>query len=264
MKTALILPGGGAKGAIELGVCKVILKKIIPDLIIGTSVGALNGVVLANGKDIEENINRLELVWRKASRRNLFPYNLELFYKFHFARSIYSHKGLYRYLKKNVSVRNFKDLEIPLHVNCTNMINGESHLFSKGELFDPIVASCSVPPFFAPVNINDIPYVDGSISSYFGIREAIKKCKQIIIINIRSFEKYLCKKNNLANYVDHASVILTSQLIIDEIEIGKSLKAKIIEVKPVTKNVHLADFRYTNELIKAGEKAGEDVLDKIK
>ncbi len=265
MKTALILPGGGSKGAIEVGACRVLLRKVVPDVIISTSVGALNGVTLANGKDIEENLARLELIWKKANRRDFFPYNKSLFLKFHHAKSIYSNKGLYKKLKKNISVRTFEELDIPFYVNCTNMISGETEFFSSGKLLDPIVATCSSPPFFPPVYIKDIPYIDGSVSSYFGIREAIKlKCKQIIIINIRAFKKFIYEKKNLAEYSDHISVLLANQLIKDEIQIGKNLGAKIVEIKALSGNIHFTDFRHTNELIKEGENAAKKVMRKIR
>ncbi len=260
MKTALILPGGGSKGAIELGACKVILSKIVPDLIIGTSVGALNGVVLCNGKDIDENLKKLEMIWEKASKRSFFPLNPEVFFRFHHARSFYSNKGIYNQLKKYISVRNLEELDIPLHVNCTNMISGEPEFFTKGKLFDPVVASCSSPPFFPPVKINGVPYIDGSISSYFGVKEAVRlKCNKIILINVRVFEKYAFEKNNLSECTHHATALVENQLIRDELDIAKKMHKNIIEIRPPIKNIHLTDFRFTKELIKDGEEAAEKV-----
>jgi predicted acylesterase/phospholipase RssA len=61
-KTALVLSGGGSKGAIEVGILKVILKKITPDVIIGTSIGALNAAVTARGNSPQV----LEEGWKKC------------------------------------------------------------------------------------------------------------------------------------------------------------------------------------------------------
>ena len=264
MKTALILPGGGSMGAAEVGACRAILKKVKPDLIIGTSAGALNAACIANGKDIADNLNKLEMIWKNATKGKWFPMNPGLFVKLHMAKSIYSHRGIYNQLKKNISVRTFEELDIPVHVNCTNMIDGSTKFFSKGDLFDPVVASCAVPPFFAPVYIDDVPYIDGSISSYFGVKDAAKICKQIIVVNVRSYQEYHKEKQNLSEYSEHAQSLITNQLIRDEIEIAKKLGARLIEIKVLVKNVHLTDFGHTEEFFKIGEDAAKEVLDEIR
>jgi predicted acylesterase/phospholipase RssA len=110
-----------------------------------------------------------------------------------------------------------------------------------------------------------VPYIDGSLSSYFGIREAIRlKCKQIIIVNVRAFDRFVYEKNNLAEYSDHISALLVNQLVKDEIEIGKKLGAKIIEIRTKVGNIHFTDFRFTEELIEAGEEAAKEVLGRIR
>ncbi len=256
MKTALILPGGGTKGAFEVGACREIFRKVVPDLIIGTSVGALNGVVLANGKDPMKNVDRLERLWRSAKRSTFFPYNRRLFYRYHLSKSIFTHAGLYNQLKKNVNVDKFEELDIPLHVNCTDMNTGDSRIFGKGPLFDPIVASCSLPPFFPPVDIDGIPYIDGSISSYFGIKDA--NCEQIIIVSLFK-TKFECKKGTLAEYTDRTSAILIEQLINNEMELSKDF-AKVINITHDFRSVHISDFSFTDELIRAGQEAARKVM----
>ncbi len=256
MKTALILPGGGTKGAFEAGACKEIFKRLTPDLIVGTSVGALNGVILANGKDPMANVLKLERIWRGAKRSTFFPYNRKLFYKYHLSRSIFNHAGLYNQLRKNVSVDEFEKLDIPLHVNCTDMNTGDSRIFGKGPLFDPIVASCSLPPFFPPVDIGGVPYIDGSVSSYFGIKGT--GCEQIIIVSLFK-TKYECRKGTLAEYTDRTSAILIEQLIKNEMELSKDF-AKVINITHDFRSVHISDFSCTDELIRLGEKAAKNVM----
>ena len=260
MKTALILPGGGSKGAFEVGACKEIFKKFTPDLIIGTSVGALNGVVLANGKDIKKNIKKIEKIWQNASRKTFFPHNLKLFYKYHHAQSIYSHNGLLNQLKQNITVKNFEELNIPLYVNCTNMNTGKSKMFKKGELIKPVLASCSLPPFFKPIYINKIPYLDGGISNYLGISNL--KFKQIIVVNLFQKQNFEMK-NNFGEYTSRMASLIMNQLIKDEIKLAQKA-AKIINIAATFKHIHLSDFNHTRELIKLGEKTAKKVLKNIK
>jgi NTE family protein len=256
MKTALVLPGGGSKGAFEVGACKEIFKKFSPDLIIGTSVGALNGVVLANGKDIKNNLKKLDTIWQKASRKTFFPHNYKLFYKYHHAQSIYSHEGLLNQLKQNVTVKNFEELDIPLFINCTNMNTGKTKLFKKGEIIKPILASCSLPPFFKPVYINKIPYIDGGISNYLGISNL--KYEQIIVVNVLQ-KQNLEMKNNLSEYTSRMSSIIMNQLIKDEVKLAQKT-SKLIDISANFKYIHLSDFGHTKELIQLGEKTAKKVL----
>lgn len=266
MKTALILPGGWTKGAIEFGACKVILKKIMPDLIIGTSVGAINAVKLADSSDIDKNIQELENCWLDFRKKDFFPLNLEVFYKFHFASSFYSNKGLYKILNENLKSKTFEELSMPVYVNCTNMISGKSEFFSEGEVINPIVASCSAVPLFPPVEINNIPYIDGSFGSYLGIEKAIElKCKRIILINMDNHETYNVGKKTIKEYSSHMLAITASQNIRNALEICKDHKIQVIEVSPVpqTYTSISTSLNNTKEMIKLGQDAANKIIDEL-
>jgi len=256
MKTALILPGGGTRGAFEAGACLEIFKKIKPDLIVGTSVGAINGVILANGKNLINNAKKLIQIWCGSKRRDMFPYNPQLFYKYSMADSIYSHRGLYKSIKRSVSVNRLEEPDIPVHVNCTNMNTGLSEFFDEGPLLDLVVASCSLPPFFAPITIDGVPYIDGSVGSFFGIKDA--KCDRIIIVDLIQ-NIYSSNRKNLGVFTARTSSILTSKLINDEIELSRNC-ADILHIKANYKDVLFTDFRYTEELIKLGSDAAMEFL----
>jgi len=263
MKTALILPGGGAKGAIELGACKVIFQKIKPDLIIGTSVGALNGAALADTDDIDANLKKMEMFWLKVKKSTFFPLNWEVFYKFLHASSIYSSRGIYRFLNEYLSVRKFADLKIPLYVNCTNLISGQSEFFSEGELIDPLVASASAAPLLPPVIIDNVPYVDGAFGSVFGVEKALElKCKRLVIVAVEHFEHYNMKFKTFREHAEYSWALMRNQNMRNELQICKDHNIQVIEIKPVTPTVEILTIKSgdTKKMIEAGEEEAKRVL----
>ncbi|MFH1054062.1 MAG: patatin-like phospholipase family protein [Candidatus Woesearchaeota archaeon] len=262
MKTALVLTGGGSKGAVEVGVLKVLSKCLIPDVFIGTSVGALNAAVFLDGKDFSENILNLERIWIGVSRKKIFPLNRRIFYKFHKIESLFSNRGLKRLVDENLKAESFKDLARPLYINCTNLSDGKSHYFYKGNLHDPIVASCAISPFFEPVMINNSYYIDGGHSNYLGL-DKIKelKCDQVILVNL-GYHKQSKDIKGILNMSYYVSEMMKRQLIMNSIMSFKI--KKLIEISPLLpEHLHITDFSQTEKLIKIGVREADKALEKI-
>jgi NTE family protein len=266
MKTALILSGGGSKGAIEIGACKVVLAKYKPDIIIGTSVGSLNGAMIADGHDMEDNLSRTITFWKKSNRDAFFQFNSEVIFKLAKAQSVFSNKKLYSSMEKMLRARDFEDLHIPLFVNCTNLITGEPRYFHEGPILDPLIASCSAVPLLPPVIIDDVPYIDGLFGSIFGVGKAIEqKCRRIILIDVERVhprESF----SSMKEYFEYSWGLLKNQNIRKELELCRSRCSELIEISPslTTLDMLPTDFSNVDELIKAGEEAASKVLDKKK
>jgi NTE family protein len=134
MKTALILTHGGLKGAFQVGVLKELVKRgIVPDVVIGGSIGSLNGAVFLSSKDFKKNVELLENLWSNIKRKQVFPLNKEIFYKFFSAKSFYSQEGLKNLLKKIFKKDDFKFLSRPFYVIATREKDIEPvFFFQKG------------------------------------------------------------------------------------------------------------------------------------
>jgi NTE family protein len=264
MKTALILPGGAAKGAMQLGACKVILETIKPDLIIGTSIGSLNGAVLADGKNLIENLKRLEDIWLTFKGREILQFNRELLYKFSNADSVYSNKGIRKFIDSSIRSRDFSELSVPLYVNCTNLNTGKSEFFSKGPLLEPLLASCSPAPILPPVIIDKVPYIDGALGSVLGIDKAIDlKCDRVIVVNIEHHEDFSMKKKGLSKeYADHVMAIDREQNIRNELRILRNEIPNVINIAPDCPIFELipTSTKDVRSLMKLGEEEARRVL----
>lgn len=169
-KTGLVLSGGGARGFAHLGVIKALNEAgIFPEIISGTSAGAIVGVLTADGYSPDEIMKlldsrkRLDYIRPTVDREGLMQIS-----------------GIIRILSKSLRAKTFEELKIPLIVSATDLNNGRIEYFSEGELLNPVIASASIPVLFKPVLINKIHYVDGGVLDNLPIRPLEGKCSFII------------------------------------------------------------------------------------
>src|SRR3989344_3680963 len=111
MKTALVLSGGGARGAFEVGVLRILETKIIPDVIIATSVGSINAAMYTTG----HSPDAMEKIWLSLTKKMLFPFNRQLLYKFHLANSIANPAAERKFMFKYLGRKTFDDTSILLY-----------------------------------------------------------------------------------------------------------------------------------------------------
>lgn len=183
----LALSGGGAKGFAHLGVLKAMEERgIRPDMISGTSAGALAGVLYADGNAPEEILSFFE---KKAFKE--------------FAELTIPHTGIFKadrfkqFLKKHLKARTFEELKIPLKVVVTDIVEGSSVVFDKGPLIPAILASCAYPIVFTPVEIDEVHYVDGGLFMNFPVRAIRTHCHTIIGVNASPLTKQKFKNSLL-------------------------------------------------------------------
>ena len=153
-KTAFVLAGGGSLGAVQVGMLRVLeAHGIKPDLIVGSSVGAINGAHYA-GAATAEGINRLQQIWLGLRRADIFPFGLETLFGVIWSRGfLVSSQGLRNLFERHLPYCTLEAARIPIHVVATDLLSGEAVVLSKGSVADAIMASCAIPAAFAPVRI---------------------------------------------------------------------------------------------------------------
>ncbi len=172
-KLGLALSGGGARGFSHPGALKAIEDLgLKPDVISGTSAGALAGVFYADGYAPEEIIQLFVGREFKEFAELQVP-----------VAGIFGTAGFRRFLKKHLRARTFEDLYLPLKVVATNLDEGKSVTFDKGPLIEPVIASCSIPIVFNPVVIDGANYVDGGLFRNFPVSNIRGVCDKVIGVN---------------------------------------------------------------------------------
>ena len=175
MTTAFVLSGGASLGAVQVGMLRAMADEgITPDLIVGTSVGALNGAWVASRPDAA-GIDALADLWLSLSRKEIFPTHAIAGLLGFLGRRphLIPSSGLRRMLSEQVGFTRLEDAPIPFHVVATDVISGTDVLLSSGDAVDAIAASAAIPGIFPPVNIDGRGLMDGGVVNNTPLSHAV-------------------------------------------------------------------------------------------
>jgi NTE family protein len=182
-RTAFVLAGGGSFGAIQVGMMHSLAKHgVTADMIVGSSVGALNGAYYA-GDPTLKGVLQLGKIWRGLRREDVFPLSMQTLLGFLWRRDfLIPHDGIRKLVDDNLPYRNLQDAKVPVHIVATDIISGEAVVLSEGSAVEAIVASTAIPGAFSPIYYRHLFLADGAISSNTPVKIAVKKGARRLII----------------------------------------------------------------------------------
>ena len=242
--TGLVLSGGGARGFAHLGLIQALNDAgIFPDVISGTSAGALVGVLYADGHSPREILRMMNVGSRLDFMKPAFP-----------REGLLQISGITRILRSNLHAKTFEQLKIPLFVTATDLNNGKPEYFSSGELIDPVIASASIPVLFQPVQINNTLYVDGGVLDNLPVRPLEKKCRRLIGSFVNPVG-YLEKVSGLISIAERTFMLSMSREIIE-----KSKKFDLFVAPPELRNFKILDPEQADVLFEIGYNATVEKL----
>jgi len=191
-KTAFVLGGGANLGATQVGMMRALFERgIQPDHVVGCSVGAINGALIAAEPSLT-GVDHLELLWRNLDGDAICPAGrinaLKLLAKRY--GTLESNDGLRQLLEKRLPFRHFEETEVALHVVATSLHSGREQWFTNGHVIPALLASAAIPAVFPPVVINGEPYVDGAVVNNVPISRALELgCDRVIVMHVGNFER---------------------------------------------------------------------------
>ena len=153
---AFVLSGGASLGAIQGGMLQALFERgIAPDLIVGTSVGAINGAFIASREPTFETALELGGIWRGLRRGTVFPTNALTGFVGFIGHSdhLIPEGNLRRLIASHLQVERLEQMNVPLHVIVTNVLSGQELRPSTGPAIDTVLASAAIPGVFSPVEI---------------------------------------------------------------------------------------------------------------
>jgi NTE family protein len=185
MKTAFVLGGGGRGGAVEVGMIQALDEvSIHPDLILGTSIGAFNGAVIADypGRD---GVERLTRFWEEVTRADLLQTSL-----LGRARRVATLKpSLHETAELRELVEHaihpdtmIDDLHVPFQCVAASIEKSAEHWFTSGPLVDAVLASSAVPALFPPVEIEGEHFYDGGLVDSVPLGRAVQLGADVIYV----------------------------------------------------------------------------------
>ena len=255
-KTAFVVAGGGSFGAVHAGMLRALVAHgVKPDMIIGSSVGAMNGAHFAFQPNAD-GVSRLEAIWRGLSRRDIFPVGVSTLTNLAFKGEFgIETSGLRRLIDTHLPGRALEQALLPIHVVATDFLSGEAVVLSDGSAADAIIASCAIPGAFAPVSHRNRFLTDGAVASNTPIKIAAELGATRAIVLPTGFACALKAppRGAIAHALHAVTLLIARQLISDMQLIGPRLEIAIVPpLCPLNGAAH--DFSHSAELI---ERAAE-------
>ena len=174
MTTAFVLGGGGLLGAHEVGMLRALAEADIrPDLVVGTSIGALNGAFVA--ADPESAAARLSRMWQGDELRLAFSEKLwgRAVRLVRSGTHLHSLEPLGRILADALPGGHFSDLKLPFQCVAAGIETASARWFSRGQVVPAVMASCAVPGLLPPVEIDGVHYFDGGLVDSIPVGRAV-------------------------------------------------------------------------------------------
>lgn len=175
MTTAFVLSGGASMGAVQVGMVEALMRTGIgPDLIVGSSVGALNGAWLASHPGPTGAV-MLRDVWLSVRRRDVFPCSPVRMVRGLTGRIDHtvSPSPLARWLSVRAPFFQLEQALIPLHIMATDLLTGAAVILSRGDVIESLLASAAIPGVYPPVDIGGRLLVDGGLAANTPISQAV-------------------------------------------------------------------------------------------
>lgn len=255
----IALGGGGARGLCHIGVWRVLTELgVRPDLVSGTSMGGLVGAFIAAGYDADE----LEEISGSVGWLKLIDWGL--------SGRLLSTKAYRSFLAQHLP-ETFEELELPLVLTTTDVVDGQIHYLRSGDLHTAIRATTAYPGAVEPVPIGDAILVDGGILNQIPVDGALfLGARRVIAVNAtaleplerpRDVEKVLRRRpvTGALKEAMRAIDVMQTQLTMARL----SLYRPDVLIDPHIEGVDIQDFHKAREAIAAGDAATREAAGRL-
>lgn len=187
-RTAFVLSGGGNLGALQVGMLQALSEHgIVPDVVLGCSVGALNGAAYSRAPT-RAGVKRLAQRWSEIDSPTLMPSSfipnaLQLLRK---GASLHDNSGLRVSLELMLGDQvTFESMAVEFQCVATNVDTAMGHWFHEGEVVPAVMASAALPAVYPPVEIDGVRYLDGGVVDNVPVGRAVELgCNRIFVLHV--------------------------------------------------------------------------------
>jgi len=217
---AFVLGGGGSLGAVQVGMMQALFERdITPDLVVGTSIGAFNGAVIA--ADPARAFERLNRFWRSSKRQDAFPLRgIKPFLHWRRTRqSFFPNDGMVRSIRAVLGEYvNIENLLLPFGAVALDVQLGTPVLFRTGSLETALLASAAIPGLFPPVPRNGRIYYDGGLGNNVPMRDAIAMGAQtLVVLDTTSPTAGLDAPTSLIDLFSYVTEVYARQMVLRDL-----------------------------------------------
>ncbi len=246
-KLGISLSGGGARGIAYIGVLKALGEnQFYPGCIAGTSAGSIVGALYAAGKGPDEIMEIVEdsKLWKVVQVGWSFDGLTKLTY-------------LKDRLSEVIGEDSFEALLRKFHVAISNLNTGDAEIISSGALFDVVMASCSIPLVFKPVEINEQMYVDGGLLNNMPVHPIREEVDVLIGVNVMPKEEE-SENSKLNSFMEISTRCFDLAINSNTIYSAKQVDV-LIEPKGILE-YNIFNFNKFEEIYRIGYEAGMEAI----
>lgn len=260
---AFVLGGGGARGALQVGALQALLESgLVPDLLVGTSIGAVNASFIALNGFTQASLEKLAEVWRETAGANLLPAN----YLWLSVRALFGRPSTYpaQHLRNFYIAHGldpglqFKDVrDVRLILVATDLNHGRPVLFGQSpedSILEGVLASTALPPWVSPLKKDGRLLLDGGPVSTLPIEPALSAgATEIVALDLTDFRDVLVREDGFGPFV--GKLIYTVEQRQQELELALA-SARGVQVTHIhlqaDEPVPMWNFQHTETLITRG------------
>jgi len=261
-----VMSGGANLGSVHVGMVRALLEADIkPDVIVGTSIGAVNAAYLAADPSLDQ-VDQLQELWCEAKARDIFPLNPIANCRALFRQgSLFSNHCWRRFVERRAPYRNIEDAAVALRITATDYEEGRSVVFDSGSLVDAVMASTALPAIFPPYRIGDRLFLDGALSEQLPLKVALEGGVDTIYVMAVSVPSPPSDKRSPLAILRHSvTILLYPRIRLDALNLPEGQgngSLRIVQVPSVKTQVSLWDMSRHAELITAAYESTKQFLE---
>jgi NTE family protein len=257
---AVVLSGGGALGAVQVGALKALAEHgIRPDFLVGCSVGALNAGFFGCDPTVER-AEALDRLWMSLTSADVFGKGHAVVG--HLIRRhthIYDPDALHALIRRGMTVDDLGKTAVPVHVVTTNLHSGEPEWWSSGDPVSVLSASACLPGIFPPVSFADDLHVDGGVTCPVPVMRALELgADRVWLVDVRGGS--VGRRDSRMTALD--VLLLSFSITRDALVRNLPTDPRVVRLpRYETGPMDLRDFSRTRELIDGGYARTMELLD---
>jgi NTE family protein len=261
-RTAFVLSGGGNQGVSQVGMLRALLEReIVPDVVIGTSAGALNGAAICYAPNLT-GVAQLAAAWEQLRSDHVFPGG-----RIHRAWNVvrrgthlFDSVGLESAIHHSTPARSFADLEIPLRVIACDLDSGEEVVLVRGPLKPALLASTALPGVFPIVHHDGRRLVDGGVVDNVPLSHALAgPVDRVFVLNVSSGPADRVERSPLDVVMTSFGHARSQRFELEMRFVPPDIEVIVLPRPPDPRE--LFDFSGSRELIEAAYELANDALD---
>jgi len=265
-RDVFVLSGGAARGAVHVGMMQTLLEAgIVPDALVGTSVGALNATFVGWHTSLDR-VHELADHWLQLTSRDIFPGGTwtRLAHLAQRRTYLYSSHGLRNLITTWMPVSRLEELTTPVRVTTTPLAGHGAAYHDRGDLLSVLLASTAVPGVFAPVHLEGqdgsrMLHVDGGIADLVPVAGAADLAPTRVFVLDASVPARLPHgRTPIDLLVASLGVAMRAR---PKADLGPDVEVHHLSAPDL--GTTMTDFSRTPEHLALGRRAAADVLDRL-